>query len=195
MAKDWDQAYLAGDTPWDKGGAAPPLAEFLQQTAVKGRVLVPGCGTGHDVRLLAEQGAEVVGMDLSPEALKRANSFPKAGNEAYQLGNFLELPEAAVGAFDWVFEHTCLCAIEIEQRREYLRSLIKALRLGGQFLAVFFREVSDYDGDGPPHPISGEEIEALFGKDFERVQSFVPKLHYPGRAYGAEEVVQFRLKS
>lgn len=194
MAKNWEQAYLAGDTPWDKGHAAPPLVEFLGKTQLSGRVLVPGCGTGHDVRLLSAHGVEAVGMDLSPEAIRRAEAFAKEGSESYVLGDFFNLPTGAVGAFDWVFEHTCLCAIEPSQRAEYVRSLVKALRPEGQFLAVFFREVSDYDGDGPPHPISAEEIETLFGAQFERVASFVPKMHYSERPFGSEEVVHFRLR-
>jgi SAM-dependent methyltransferase len=194
MAKNWNQAYLENETPWDKGSAAPPLAEFLAKHVVAGRVLVPGCGTGHDVRLLSAQGADVVGMDLSPEALRRAEAFSKAGQESYLLGDFLNVESVALVGYDWVFEHTCLCAIEPTQRQDYVRSLVKTLRPGGHFLAVFFREVSDYSGGGPPHPIDSREIKMLFEKDFERVESFVPKQHYPERPYGAEEVVRFRLK-
>jgi methyl halide transferase len=52
---DWESAYVLGETPWDKGFASPPLSWFLQlgQWLPAGRVLVPGCGRGHDVRLLA----------------------------------------------------------------------------------------------------------------------------------------------
>ncbi|HKK19820.1 MAG TPA: methyltransferase domain-containing protein [Opitutales bacterium] len=188
MPRDWNSAYENGDTPWDKGYAAPPLVEFLERRVIRGRVLVPGCGTGHDVRLLAGQGAEVTGLDIASGALEKAAAFPKTGDESYQPGDFLNLEAGFHGAFDWVVEHTCLCAIDPTEREAYALSLRSTLKPGGQFLAIFFREVSDYKGDGPPHPISPEEIERLFARDFERLESFVPRKTYPSRPVGCEEV-------
>ena len=60
------------------------------------------------------------------------------------------------------------------------------------YLAVFFRDVSDYDGDGPPHPISAEEIEALFRADFEMLEREVPQETYSSRPVGCEEVCLMR---
>ena len=194
MARDWIKAYEEDDTPWDKGYASPPLVDFLARQLVSGRVLVPGCGTGHDVRALAAQGAEVIGMDIAPGAIRKAATFPLAGREDYELGDFLNLSAKHVGAFDWVVEHTCLCALDPSQRKMYASAVQQALKPGGEYLAVFFREVSDYQGDGPPHPISREETGALFGDAFERVESFVPQKTYPSRPLGAEEVCWMRLK-
>ncbi|MGB1127612.1 MAG: methyltransferase domain-containing protein [Opitutales bacterium] len=193
MPRDWNSAYEKDDTPWDKGSAAPPLSEFLGKHRVQGKILVPGCGTGHDVRLLASQGAEVTGLDIAPAALRKAERFPAAGNERYALGDFLNLDQKHQAAFDWVFEHTCLCAIEPTAREDYARALKLALKPGGQFLAIFFRAVPDYEGDGPPHPISAAEIDHLFGEHFELLESFVPGETYPDRPPGAEEVRWMRL--
>lgn len=195
MARDWDKAYEEGDTPWDKGYASPPLGEFLERHAVSGRVLVPGCGSGHDVRALAGQGAEVVGMDIASGAIRKAAAFPSVARESYELGNFLRLPKEHAGAYDWVFEHTCLCAIEPAERTAYALAVHRALKPGGHYLAVFFREVSDYRGDEPPHPISRAETDVLFSDNFETVESFVPQATYPSRPFGAEEVCWMRLKS
>ena len=191
MPKDWNAAYESEDTPWDKGEAAPPLREFLARFQLEGAVLVPGCGSGHDVRLLAEQGAEVLGLDIAPAAVKQAAELSNGGAR-YLAGDFLDLPQGLRGQFDWVFEHTCLCALDPELRQAYADAVVSALKPGAQFLAIFYREVSDYNGDGPPHPISAEEIDALFGVSFEVVERFVPKQSYPSRPYGSEEVVLFR---
>lgn len=192
--KDWEAAYANQDTPWDKGMAAPPLSEFLSKHTVCGTVLVPGCGAGHDVRLLTGLGAEVVGMDIAPTAVEQASGLLPKGGERYVVGDFLKLSEAWHTHFDWVVEHTCLCALDLSQREAYAASVAKALKPGGSFLAIFYREVSDYDGDGPPHPISEEQIIALFGELFKRVDSFVPSESYPSRPIGSEEVVLFQLK-
>ena len=90
---DWEEHYRSGDLPWDKGAASPALLEALTRVPIRGRVLVPGCGLGHDVRALAAAGAEVVGLDLSPTGLRAAEAQPRVGNEQYVVGNFFELPE------------------------------------------------------------------------------------------------------
>jgi SAM-dependent methyltransferase len=194
MAKDWDSAYLNDHTPWDKGYAAPPLAEFLQRHRIAGKVLVPGCGAGHDVRLLAQEGADVLGLDIAPAGVKKAAAFPRVGSERYEQGDFLQLTDRHLGAYDWLVEHTLLCAIDPEERPSYVQWARAVLKPDGRFLAVFYREVKDYHGQGPPHPISEEAIELLFGEHFETLESFTPKLTYPSRPEGSEEVRLMRLR-
>ena len=160
MPKDWIRAYETDDTPWDKGAPSPPLREFLSRRSVSGRVLVPGCGTGHDVRLLAAQGAEVVGLDLAPGALRKAGAFAKTGGESYVLGDFLQLAPEWLGRFDWVVEHTCLCALDPEQRGAYVDAVLRALKPSGRG-GVFIVRCRCHR-EGPPHPIGAEAIEALF---------------------------------
>ena len=64
--KDWDKAYQEGETPWDKGYASPAIAEWLQKNSLEGGVLVPGCGLGHDVRLLASHNNCLLYTSPSP---------------------------------------------------------------------------------------------------------------------------------
>lgn len=196
MPKDWNAHYENDDTPWDKGEAAPPLVEYLKGHSVAGSVLVPGFGAGHDVRLLAKQGADVLGLEIAEGAVRKAQSFECVADERYVVGDFLNLTDALHGQFDYVFEHTCLCALDLEQRETYAASVNQALKPGGHYLAIFYREVSDYhsEADGPPHPISEEGIDALFGKQFMTLERFVPTMGYPSRPYGAEEVRLMRKK-
>ena len=48
MPTDWEAHYQQGDMPWEKGAPSPGLVDFLASEPVPGRVLVPGCGAGHD---------------------------------------------------------------------------------------------------------------------------------------------------
>ena len=192
MARDWNTAYEQNETPWDKGYASPPLLEFLQQNSVSGRVLVPGCGTGHDVRALATQGAEVLGLDVAPSAVRKAQAFPLKRGECYGVGDFLNLDAVHCGAYDWVVEHTCLCALDLSERAAYARAVQQVLKPGGHYLAVFYREVSDYKGEGPPHPIAREESHVLFSHAFEVLDAFIPQQTYPSRPVGSEEVCLWR---
>ena len=87
-AERWDSLWKAGDfLPWDRGNASPALEDTLiEKTGLIGealvevedrqkmrkRALVPGCGRGYDVLLLASFGYDSYGLELSETALKRA---------------------------------------------------------------------------------------------------------------------------
>jgi SAM-dependent methyltransferase len=185
---DWETRYRAGDTPWDKGAPAPPLLEWIRtRGALDGSVLVPGCGTGRDVRAIAAASPEavVIGLDIAETALDQACRFPLAGNEKYRLADLFNLPKELTNRFDWVFEHTCFCAIDPERRPEYVRVIKRALTAEGALLAIFFLNPWDPgeapEGGGPPFGTTREELDALFGRDFVLVEELRPQSAYPGR--------------
>lgn len=175
---DWSEQYRKGETPWNKGYGAPPLREALNRVAIKGRILVPGCGFGHDVRLLAAQGAEVVGLDIATVAVEMARQIEPVGDETYMAGNFFA-DDIEADSFDLVFEHTCFCAIYPDERQAYVRAVHRVLKPGGQFLAIFFTNIDR--PEGPPFPVTADEIDALFGDLFEVVETWVPTESYPER--------------
>lgn len=165
-APDWQSAYEAGETPWDKGAAHPALVAWLSGNRLTGRILVPGCGSGHDVRALSrDPDARVTGLDVAPGAVALARSFPKAGCEEYLAGDFLASQEA--GAFDALFEHTCFCAIERERRGDYARAAARSLRPGALFLAIFYLNPGHGGSNSPPYGCSTAELDELFGGSFE----------------------------
>ena len=66
----WDLRYGHGVTPWDRGGCNPALVRWLDRGELdRCRVLVPGCGRGHEVIELARRGLDVTAVDLAPTAL------------------------------------------------------------------------------------------------------------------------------
>lgn len=187
---EWEARYVAGDTPWDRG-AAPPLQEFLRDHHVSGEVLVPGCGTGHDVRLLASGGARVIGIDFSETALAMARSHAPVAGERYEKVDLFALPEAWTGRFDWVVEHTCFCAIPPARRADYVTAVSRVLKRGGSLLAVFFLDPGV--DKGPPHGASKEEIAGLFNPFFELEREWLPGSTFEGRE--GRELCQLRKKS
>lgn len=72
----WEAAWQEGVTPWDAGRPAPLLsllgsAEFNLPGP---RVLVPGCGSGHDAHAFAAAGWTATGLDISESAIARCNT-------------------------------------------------------------------------------------------------------------------------
>jgi SAM-dependent methyltransferase len=178
---EWNRRYEQEDTPWDQGGAHPVLRALLTRAALSGRVLVPGCGTGHDVRELAQRGLEVTGLDIAPLAVQRARDHAPVAGETYVVGDLFDLPAAMRGTFDGVFEHTCFCAIDPAQRAAYVRAVAGALKPGGRLLAVFFTD-PDHDGEGPPFGCTPAGLDALFGGAFRLVGEHGEIPTYPERA-------------
>ena len=192
--KDWDKAYREGETPWNKGSASPAIAEWLQKKSLKGKGLVPGCGLGHDVRLLASYNNQVTGIDISQTAISKAREIDVVNNESYKAADFFNLAEDYSQSFDWVVEHTFFCAITPDLRKSYVENLVKVLKPKGFFLAVFFlKDQMQINLDGPPYKIDREAVEKYFGKDFDLLESFIPKSHYECRPKGSEYVCWMQL--
>ena len=131
---DWEGSYRKGETPWDFGGPAPPLVALLEGRTVDhrgaGRVLVPGCGAGHDVVAWQEAGMEIVGLDLSPSALAAARERYGEGITGLE-GDFFDEALAARCDVEMLFEHTFLCTIAPSLRWSYVEAATRWLVPGG----------------------------------------------------------------
>ncbi len=178
---DWEDAYQRRETPWEKGEPHPALIDFLAENGpLAGEIFVPGCGSGHDARALTTRENHVMGVDLAPFAITKAKARPKIAHEEYMLADLFDLPATLDGHFDWVFEHTCFCAIDPTRRGEYVAAIVRLLKPQGRLLAIFFIN-PDHDEDGPPYRISTAELDEFFGNDFSIEREWVPKRTHPGR--------------
>lgn len=177
---DWEGRYLSHDTPWDKGEAHPGLRWWLSQYSLKGHIIVPGCGTGHDVRLLAsDQDGHLLGVDIAPTAIKLAQKHPVTQREQYIQEDFLSPPKSWVNAFDGLFEHTCFCAIHPSHRKEYAGAAAAVIKPGGSLLAIFF--LTPEANDGPPYGCTRKELDALFNPFFDLIQDEADFPTFAGR--------------
>ncbi len=195
--RDWEAHYQAGDTPWDHGSAAPPLLEMIERHGVElwgsGPVLVPGCGSGHDVRAIAGTGVRAIGLDIAETAVAKARAIPCDGPASYEHGDFLDPAWRMGRSFPALWEHTCFCAISPQQRGAYAESVGELLIEGGIFAGVFYLDPHHpgEDGEGPPFGCSVAELDETFAPWFERIDGWVPQKAYPGRE-GREWVGIFR---
>ena len=178
----WEGLYAGGDDGWELGTPAPPLAAWLDAGGAfapaspgdAARIAVPGAGRGHDARLLARRGYRVWGFDFAPAAIADATRLAAVdGVEVtFEQRDIFTLGRDCAGRFDGVWEYTCFCAIDPARREEYARLVHAVLRPGGTLLACFYplREGTD----GPPFPVSREEVEHLLAPGFLIVESGPP---------------------
>jgi len=95
------------------------------------RILDLGCGTGHLTAQIAEAGANVLGVDRSPEMIHQARlKYPSLRFEV------MDAREIALdGNFDAVFSNATLHWIK--EPRQVIAGIKKSLRPGGRFVAEF----------------------------------------------------------
>ncbi|HUD45514.1 MAG TPA: methyltransferase domain-containing protein [Candidatus Baltobacteraceae bacterium] len=185
---NWDELYQKGEALWDRGEASPPMRQYLEGHAVRGRALVPGCGRGHEVALAVDHGLDATGLDIAPTGVAEARArYPKLA-ERFVTGNLFDPPKEMRGAYDVVLEHTCMSALPPEMRADYRRGIDLTLRRGGLLIGVWYIDPAlDPGHEGPPYPLSVADLTALFAEGYEIVNDYVPDVAFGGRE-GRERV-------
>ncbi|OYY94603.1 MAG: thiopurine S-methyltransferase [Hydrogenophilales bacterium 28-61-23] len=171
----WEEKYRAKTIPWDRGAASPALPGWLEQGVLASgrdpRVLIPGCGRGHEALELARRGFQVTALDIAPTALEHlAAELDAAGVDAERVcADALSWQPAQ--PFDAIYEQTCLCALDPAHWAAYERQLFAWLRPGGQLFALFMQ--TDRPG-GPPFHCALSEMRSLFADEHWRWPETAP---------------------
>jgi methyl halide transferase len=136
----WQGLYDQGSDRWELGRPNPSLgAHLARRPPPRGTVAVPGCGRGHDARLLARHGYQVFGFDFVPEVTRAARELAERewADITFEDRDVFGLAETYPRFFDGVWEYTCFCAIDPARRAEYVEVLARILKPGGWLLACF----------------------------------------------------------
>jgi len=160
LQAEWESRYRDGRTAWDRGAASPALAYWLcHERAPNGRVLVPGCGNGHEVIDLVEAGLQVTAIDIAAQPVMRlTGDLIARGLHARVIqADLLEWEPAE--PFDAIYEQTSLCALEPSNWPSYAQRLANWLRPGGGLFAVFMQTGRE---GGPPFDCPVPRMRRLF---------------------------------
>lgn len=156
----WQALYESGSTGWDRGMPSPMLTRWIETGELeKCRILVPGCGRGHEVIALAEAGFEVTAIDFADEAI---SSLTKQLNQRSLSANVIQSDLFAFESaqtFDAIYEQTSLCAIHPSQWETYEQLLTCWLRPGGTLFAMFMQSEKP---EGPPFQCDLNAMRELF---------------------------------
>lgn len=154
----WNKAYQENIKPdWDMGTPNPILIDMLPRLKLtKSRILVPGCGGGHDAARFAQDGHLVTAIDFSNEAIERARkNYGHLKNLKFEQADFFAFSHAHPNSFDLIFEHTLFCAINPTKRPHLIESWRRSLSEDGKLFAIFF--IMD-KRNGPPFGASEWEV-------------------------------------
>ncbi len=165
---NWNDRYLAGDTPWDQGVHSHNLERVLREWRVAPcSVLEMGCGTGSDAIYLARHGFTVTAFDVAPRAIEVAvQRAQQAGVQVqFLVSDFGHLPTPDRGyglVFDSGFYH-CVRKGSPGAIPEFVARMTQT---GGLWLSVLGNANDPEPREkGPPRVRASElfsEIENLF---------------------------------
>ncbi len=171
----WDLAYLLGVAPWDTGIVPPQVRRLVAEPGLASpvRVLDLGCGTGTNALFLAHHGHWVVGVDISPVAVRRARQrIRQSGLSRCQafVGDVtcLHRPGSPVdGQFDVVLDVGCYHGLSLAGRASYAAMLAAMLKGGGRFL--LYAHLPPVGGkvlprSGPWHQRLRQDVARLVGR-------------------------------
>ena len=140
------------------------------------KIFVPLCGKSSDMLWLLSQGYQVLGVELSPLAVK---SFFAENNLAARVtdcgafqrweiegltifqGNFFDLTSEDLLGCSAIYDRASLIALPVEMRQQYTQHLRKIVPEISHTLLVTL----EYDQDemqGPPFSVAENEVRSLF---------------------------------
>ena len=155
----WDTRYRSGTTPWDAGGVPPYLRSWLGARKPM-RVLVPGCGSGYEIRAFIEHGHDVTALEISDAALDAAASVLGPLARRISKADFFQFDAPP---FDLVYERAFLCALPRRLWRAWAGRVAELVRPGGELAGFFFLDDNER---GPPFGISEARLTELLSACF-----------------------------
>ena len=184
--QNWLRMWRNDQTDFHQQAVNPLLMRFWGSLALDqpSRIFVPLCGKSLDLLWLAEQGHEVVGVELSPVAVKaffeengltprvcrRKNySVWEYGRLKILCGDFFALTPADLGPIDVVYDRAALTALPEQVRKQYVAHM---RRIVPEECSIFLLTIEDGRQEDETSLLlaSGEsvdeEIEALYALYF-----------------------------
>lgn len=150
---------------WPSLHLTPPAAVF-----------VPLCGKSTDMLWLAQQGYEVMGIELSAVAIEgffQENGLAptvtedppftsyRSGRITLLLGDFFELQAPDLAGIGAVYDRASLIALPPEMRTRYAQHLCLLLPAATRMLLISL-EYPEHEMQGPPFAVHEDEVRRLF---------------------------------
>ena len=182
-AEFWLQRWHEGRIGFHRDEVMPLLERHWAALGVPagGRVFVPLAGKTLDMHWLAAQGHEVLGVELSPLAVRAffadAGLRPaihadaegvhhRAGPVDLVLGDVFALSEQLLAPMDAVYDRAAIIALPQDMRRRYVSGVYARLPRGCRGLLITL-EYPQAEKAGPPFSVEEAEVRGLFEPDWQ----------------------------
>ena len=164
----WKQAWKENKTGFHRDAPHPDLRSRAVEFPAGGTVLIPLCGVTHDLRWLAEQGFQAIGVEVVPQAVQRLverEGLVALGEDQWGDGRITVLQADFFDVVldrpvDVVWDRAALVALHPSQREAYVAKQ-RAL-LGSGRLLLNTLSYAQERRDGPPWSVDRATVEALW---------------------------------
>jgi ubiquinone/menaquinone biosynthesis C-methylase UbiE len=141
--------------------------ELSRNERRKINILEVGCGSGANLWMIAREGFNSKGLDLSNEAIKLCSEMLTGYDSTADLsvGSMTELPyqNSSMHAVVDIFSSNCL---DILQGEKFLQETFRVLKKGGKFFSYFPSSNSDTWVKAPEMDrIDSKTLKGIFRKD------------------------------
>lgn len=148
--------------PWDREVPQVLLTEWAQGRSFSGgRAIVVGAGLGMDAEFVASLGFATTAFDIAPTAVAAARERFPSSRVDYRVADLLDPPAEWQGAFDFVFESFTVQALPQPARAQAIARVGPLVAPGGTLLVVAAARDPSDRADGPPWPLTRDEIDAF----------------------------------
>jgi thiopurine S-methyltransferase len=177
----WHDRWELNDIGFHQAEIHPLLTDYWRTLGiVQGQVFVPLCGKTLDMAWLRQQGHRVLGIELSPLAIRdffteqslEYSTRPLEGFEIYEgagiqllCGDYFALKPEHLAQVEAVYDRAALIALPKDLQSRYAEHLLKILPQRPPILLISF-EYDQAEMDGPPFSTSRQRIEDLFGEAY-----------------------------
>lgn len=179
----WQARWARDEIGFHLDEVNPYLLRYWSQLSAQPgeRVLVPLCGKTLDLRWLAAQGLQVLGVELSRKAIEdffveqglqpqieERGAFVRFRAEAIELwcGDFFALAAADVEQCHLFYDRAALIALPLEMRQRYAAHLRAILPQVCRGLLVTL-DYPQEQMNGPPFAVPAEQVQAFYAEGWD----------------------------
>lgn len=181
-----DQLWLRlwrnqGQASFHQNSVNPLLIQFWPSLnlAPHSRIFVPLCGKSLDILWLADQGHQVIGVELSPIAVKaffddnnltptktKIGKFTywKHGRITILCGDYFALSKEMLGNIDIAYDRAALTALPEDIRKLYVKKIKQIIP---NYAVIFLLTVEDIDTVDAEAAYIDQEITSLYSARYE----------------------------
>lgn len=178
----WHKKWELGELGFHQAKGNPLLKQTFDQLQLPSgaRVFLPLCGKTGDIHWLLACGCQVVGCELSEQAVQAL--FQELGMTAavtehgrlkrYRapmielwVGDIFDLTREHIGVVDATYDRAALVALPDSVRPDYARQLTQLTKGSPQLLICF--EYDQAEMKGPPFSVIEPEIRQLYESSYQ----------------------------
>jgi thiopurine S-methyltransferase len=180
--EDWHQRWRDNKIAFHESDVNRYLQSYISDFKLPSvaRIFMPLCGKAYDIAWLADQGYEVIGIELSDIAIDAFFAENGLSRQKFQAGNlvlhraknisliqgdFFELTPSVLGECDMVYDRAALIALDSEDRAKYVQHMNNLLPVVKHQLIVNL-EYNQEDMNGPPFSVSKADIDLQYSNQF-----------------------------